>query len=104
MQNHRVYVGAIGEGIWRSLDNGQTFTRAADGMFVECHVRALAIHPDNPRVLFLGNEQGLFRSDNGADSWHRVESPLSDRQIWSIVIAADDPRLIAVGTCPSAIF
>jgi photosystem II stability/assembly factor-like uncharacterized protein len=104
MTTPRIYVGTIGEGLFRSLDGGQTFARAADGMFVECHVRALAVQPDNPRILYLGSEQGLFRSGNGADSWERVESPLNGKQIWSILLARDIPKLILAGTCPSGIF
>lgn len=100
----RIYVGTIGEGVFRSLDGGLSFTRAMDGMFVESHVRALVVHPEQPRTLFLGSDQGLFRSDNGADSWQRVESPLNGRQIWSILIAPHNPKLMLAGTCPSAIF
>ena len=104
MRPHRVYVGTIGEGLWRSTDGGETFVRAADGMFVECHVRALAVHPHDPRTLYLGSEQGLFRSTNGADSWSRVESPLNGRQIWSLLLLPQAPDVILVGTCPSRIF
>src|SRR5947208_1477051 len=104
MLKHRLYVGTIGEGLWRSLDAGETFTRSCDGMFVECHVRALAIHPRDPRVLYLGSEQGLYRSDDGADNWRRVESPLNGLQIWSILLHPANPDLIVVGTCPSRLF
>ena len=45
MTPHRLYVGTIGEGLFRSLDAGRTFRRACDGTFVECDVRALAVHP-----------------------------------------------------------
>lgn len=101
---HRIYVGTIGEGVWRSLDGGQTFARAADGMFVECHVRALAVHPDDDRLLYLGSEQGLFRSTNGADSWEQVDSPINGRQAWSILIPPRRPDAVFVGVCPSRIF
>jgi photosystem II stability/assembly factor-like uncharacterized protein len=103
-QQHRLYVGTIGEGLWRSTDGGDTFVRACDGMFVECHVRALAVDPRDPRVLYLGSEQGLFRSSNGADSWSRVESPLNGRQIWSMLLLPHNPDVIVVGTCPSRLF
>src|SRR5258706_14635945 len=96
---HRLYVGTIGEGLWRSLDGGDTFTRASDGMFVECHVRALAIHSRNDRVLYLGSEQGLFRSNDGADNWERVESPLNGFQVWPILLQPALPDVILVGTC-----
>src|SRR5215470_16414625 len=101
---HRVYVGTIGEGLWRSLDGGTTFTRSSDGMFVECHVRALAVHPRQPRTLYLGSEQGLFRSADGADNWSRVESSLDGLQIWSLLLLPADPDVILVGTCPSRLF
>ncbi len=115
---YRLYVGAIGEGLFRSLDGGETFSRACDGMFVECHVRALAVHPQDPRTIFMGSEQGLYRTVDGADHWARVESPLNGLQIWSILLAqkpvanaqgsdvADAPGsdIIVVGTCPSRLF
>jgi photosystem II stability/assembly factor-like uncharacterized protein len=118
---HRLYVGTIGEGLWRSLDGGETFVRACDGMFVECHVRALAVHPRDHRVLYLGSEQGLFRSNDGADNWSRVESPLNGLQIWSILLlspphpalspdAGGEGRVrgadevILVGACPARLF
>src|SRR5947209_11781151 len=101
---HRLYVGTIGEGLWRSKDGGATFARASDGMFVECHVRALAVHPRDPRTLYVGTEQGLFRSTDGADNWSRVESPLDGLQIWSLLVLPSDPDVILAGTCPSRLF
>src|SRR5262245_19538425 len=101
---HRLYVGTIGEGLWRSTDGGETFVRACDGMFVECHVRALAVHPDDAHVLYLGTEQGLFCSTNGADHWSRVESPLNGLQIWSLLLLPQHPEVILAGTCPSRLF
>jgi photosystem II stability/assembly factor-like uncharacterized protein len=101
---HRLYVGTVGEGLWRSTDGGESFTRASDGMFVECHVRALAVHPERPHVLYLGSEQGLFRSTDGADHWERVESPLNGLQVWSVLLLPHAPDVILVGTGPSRLF
>src|ERR1700726_3042493 len=103
-QKHRLYVGTIGEGLWRSTDGAESFTRACDGILVECHVRALAVHPHDPRVLYLGTEQGLFRSTDGADNWARVESPMNGLQIWSILLLPQAPDRVLVGTCPSRLF
>jgi photosystem II stability/assembly factor-like uncharacterized protein len=101
---HRVYVGTIGNGLWRSTDAGESFKRASDGMFVECHVRALVVDPRDDRTLWLGSEQGLFRSSDAADSWQRVESPLNGQQIWSILVLPQLPDVILAGTCPSRLF
>ena len=101
---HRLYVGTIGEGLWRSDDGGAKFVRACDGMFVECLVRGLAVHPRDPRVLFLGCESGLYRSDDGAGNWRRVESPANDCHVWSLLLSPHDPDTLLVGTCPSRLF
>jgi photosystem II stability/assembly factor-like uncharacterized protein len=101
---HRLYVGTVGEGLWRSKDGGESFVRACDGMFVECHVRALAVHPRDDRTLILGCELGLFRSNDGADNWSQIDSPLNGQQIWSILIVPHNPDVILVGTCPSRLF
>src|SRR6516162_7270281 len=101
---HRLYVGTIGEGLFRSTDGGKTFVRACDGMFVECDVRALAVDPRDPRTLYLGSELGLFRSRDGADHWMRVDGPLNGLQIWSLLLVPHAPDTILAGTCPSRLF
>jgi photosystem II stability/assembly factor-like uncharacterized protein len=98
---HRLYVGTIGEGLWRSLDGGDSFLRTIDGMFVECHVRALVSDPRRPMTLFLGNESGVYRSDDGADSWARLNLPVGDTQVWSILLTAE---AVLVGACPARLF
>src|SRR5262249_32688022 len=104
MHTHRLYVGTIGEGLWRALDGGDDFVRTCEGLFVECHVRALAVHPRDHRILYLGSEQGLFRSEDGADHWSRVDSPLNGQQIWSILLLPTAPEVILVGACPGRLF
>ena len=104
MQAHRLYVGTIGEGLFRSLDSGATFRRTCDGMFVECHVRALVVDPRDSRRLLLGSEEGLFLSTDGADNWQRIDSPLNGLQIWSILLHPTNPDLLFVGACPSRLF
>jgi photosystem II stability/assembly factor-like uncharacterized protein len=104
MTPHRLYVGTIGEGLFRSLDCGRTFRRACDGMFVECDVRAVTVHPERPNVLFMGTELGLFRSTDGADNWVLVAGPLAGVQIWAVHIPRSRPDVILVGTRPAALF
>lgn len=104
MRDHRLYVGTIGEGLFRSVDAGRTFQRTCDGMFVECHVRALAVHPSNDRILYLGSELGLFVSEDAADSWRAVSGTVEGKQVWSILVHPTTPDLMLVGTCPSQLF
>ena len=99
-----VYAGTVGQSIWRSRDGGLTFARASAGVHSECDVRALLVHPEDPRLLHLGTETGLFVSRDGADSWERASSPLDGLQVWSL---AHDPRnsqVLIAGTCPAGLY
>jgi photosystem II stability/assembly factor-like uncharacterized protein len=100
----RLYVGTIGEGLWRNTDGGGTFVRSCDGMFVECHVRALVVHPGDARILYMGTEEGLFVSRDAADSWERVASPLDGLRIWSLLMLLTNPDVMLAGTCPPRLF
>jgi photosystem II stability/assembly factor-like uncharacterized protein len=106
MIQHTLFVGTIGEGVFRSLDHGETFRRAMDGpgVFVESQVRALAVHPSRPGRIYMGNEQGLFRSDDRAGEWQRIASPCDGHPIWSILLGTGEPETIIVGCCPARLF
>jgi photosystem II stability/assembly factor-like uncharacterized protein len=100
---HRLYVGTIGEGLFRSLDHGETFRRACDGLFVECDVRALVVHPHRPEVMYMGTEVGLFVSRDGAGSWEKLSAPLDGLEVWSINLTPARPDRLVVGTRPAAV-
>jgi photosystem II stability/assembly factor-like uncharacterized protein len=103
-RTHRLYVGTIGEGVFRSLDGGESFRRTCDGMFVECDVRALVAHPQNDQVLYLGSELGVYKSSDGADSWTKLPAPLDGLEVWSLCVVPQQPATILAGTRPSHIF
>ena len=64
----------------------------------------LAVDPRDERRLYLGSEEGLFFSSNGADDWQRIDSPLNGLQIWSLLLHPANPDLLLAGTCPSRLF
>jgi photosystem II stability/assembly factor-like uncharacterized protein len=99
MKAHRLYVGTVGEGVFLSTDLGRSFRRAAAGMFVECAVRALLVDADQPATLYLGNEEGVWVSRDGAESWQCL-LPLPGQAVWTLHLHG--ARLLA-GTCPSRV-
>lgn len=106
-----VYAGTVGQGVWRSEDEGETFTRARAGMFMEADVRALALHPQRPQTLYAGTNAGLYRTEDGGTHWQRIEGPFDPGQgwpggvaIWSLLISPHDPNTLFVGTCPPAVY
>lgn len=75
-----IYVGTAGGGVWKSIDNGETWTPKSDYQR-SLSIGALAIDPNNSNRIFAGtgefNNQGwgqmygngLLRSTNGGDTW-----------------------------------
>jgi photosystem II stability/assembly factor-like uncharacterized protein len=100
----RVYVGTVGQSVWRSDDSGETFKRASAGLFSECEVRALAVHPARSEVIYAGTDRGCYRSESGGDSWEHQESPMDRTQIWSLAIDRSNPQILLAGVCPAAIY
>lgn len=101
MITHRLLVGCIGEGVFRSLDHGDTFKRAADGMFVECDTRALLVDPADGQTLYLGSEDGVFVSRDGADTWEQLLDSRREFRVWSVNVQGK--RIIA-GCSPASIY
>ena len=104
MATHRLYVGTIGEGLWRSTDGGA----ASCVPVTACSWNAMSGRwrsiRASRRFSISDLEMGLFRSTDGADNWSRVESPLNGRQIWSILLHPHRPDLLLVGTCPARLY
>jgi photosystem II stability/assembly factor-like uncharacterized protein len=75
----RMYVAISTGGVYRSEDGGESWRPRNKGVsavympgdppeFGQC-VHRIVMHPSNPNRLFLQNHWGLFRTDDGAESW-----------------------------------
>ena len=66
---------------------------------VSGRVRAIALHPQDPDVVYLGTAMGgVWKTTNGGDSW----SPLSDQEaslaVAALAIDPSNPQIIYAGT------
>lgn len=102
--NTIVYVGTVGQSIWRSDDGGLTFRRSSLGAASECDVRALILDPRDPQILHLGTETGLFVSQDGAQRWERVDGLMDGSVIWSLARDSRNADVLYCGTCPPALY
>jgi len=104
MTQTALFVGTVGEGVWRSTDGGTEWERSSKGMFVECDVRALVVHPRHPNVLYAGTNEGVYRTENAGDQWTRLEGPLDTLITWALFILPHQPDTVFAGTRPAKIF
>jgi photosystem II stability/assembly factor-like uncharacterized protein len=66
-----VYVafgGYVNGNIWATRDAGATWTNLGAAL-PAAPVRAVAVHPRDPRLLYLGSEVGVFASDDAGATW-----------------------------------
>lgn len=79
----------------RSGDAGwQSLTR---GLPRDPEVRAIELHPGDPRIVFAGTQDGVYRSDDGGDSWTSLNLPGEMRTVWSIAFDPRDADTMFVG-------
>jgi photosystem II stability/assembly factor-like uncharacterized protein len=67
----QLYVGCDVGGFYHSSDAGRNYEIRNQGLH-DYFLESLAIHPRDSRVILLGTESGVHRSDDGGRSWHWV--------------------------------
>ena len=67
-----IYVGAEADGLYRKEESDGKWEKLAKGMPPSPQVRAIAIHPNDSKTIFVGTQRGVYRSQNGGDSFERM--------------------------------
>ena len=71
--NGIIIVGSDLSGAYRSVDGGKTWeVLGYTNGLTETHVSGLGFHRGNGNIVFIGTENGIFRSENGGDSFVKV--------------------------------
>jgi len=104
-----VLVATNGQGIMRSSDAGESWTRVGigQGMHGDAIVRSVASDPARPEVVYAGTELGLYRSDDAGRKWALLDTPMKGSAVWYLLIDPTSPEVIyaCTGTpTPAAIF
>jgi len=79
-------VGAHDGGVFKSIDGGETWFAAQNGLSDTKGVSALAIDPSAPARIYAATHRGVFRSTDAAASWTSINSGLTSLNVWSIAI------------------
>jgi len=83
-----IFVGTFYDGVYRSTDNGQSWTGVHNGLPHRSWVTSLAVKGDR---VFAGDYfSGVSMSTNNGDSWTRLNSGLSNDQVRSLAVVGDD--------------
>ena len=86
---------AIGDGECRHLTRG---------LPEETHVQAVTVHPENPETVYIGTQDGPYRSTDRGEHWERLGFPDRGVQVWSILVDPKNPQTLYAGTSPVAVY
>ena len=110
----QIFVGAgCGEGNARGNYRGGLFRRRAGdgewqaatrGLPQNAEVRTIALHPADPNVLFVGTQDGPYRSIDGGERWEPLGFPDRGTVIWTLCVHPSRPNVIYAGAAPVALY
>ena len=102
----RLMVAISTGGFYRSDDGGRTWAPRNQGVradflpdkhpeFGQC-VHKVVLHPSKPQRLFLQNHWGLYRSDDGGDSWQDIARGVPSDFGFCMVMHPHDPETVYI--------
>jgi photosystem II stability/assembly factor-like uncharacterized protein len=100
------YFGAVGGGLWKTIDGGMNWTAMTDGQIRSASVGAVAVSESNPDTVFIGMGEscirgnimpgdGVYKSTDAGKTWTHVGFADSDA-IAKIRIHPTDPNIVFV--------
>src|SRR5579863_3273556 len=101
-----IYVGTTSGGVFKSSNEGVSFTPVFDRAGGMMSIGAVAVAPSNPSVVWVGtgeadNRQssswgdGVYRSTDGGQTWQKTGLE-ETRHIGKILIHPTDPKIVWV--------
>ena len=105
-QRSFIYLGLAGEtgrgrtvhaGLYRLTDGDNEWQPMHTGLPEAPAIRALAVHPLHPEIIYAGTQSGPYRSTDRGEHWEKV--PIADHglPVWSILFHPHDPDTIFIG-------
>ncbi len=101
-----IYVGFAGEtgrgrevhsGLHRLAEGDNEWRPIQTGLPEAPAIRALAVHPLHPEIIYAGTQSGPYRSADRGEHWERVNVADHAQPVWSITFHPHDPKVMFIG-------
>ena len=101
------YIGTTGGGIWKTVDDGITWTNISDGHLKTGTVGAIAVAESNPNIVIAGMGEhaargvmtsmgdGVYKSTDAGKTWKHIGLD-ETRHISDVIIHPTDPNIIFI--------
>ncbi|MFS4466535.1 WD40/YVTN/BNR-like repeat-containing protein [Maribacter sp. 2210JD10-5] len=101
------YMGTVGGGVWKTVDDGITWKNISDGFLKTATVGAIAVSESNPNIVFAGMGEhaargvmtsmgnGIYKSTNAGKTWKHVGLDKT-RHISDVIVHPKNPDIVFV--------
>jgi hypothetical protein len=87
----------------RSGDGGRTWTQGPITLFEHAAAKIAASSANGDRAYLAAYESGMYRTDDGGESWRHLDGYPTEHA-YSVVVDQDDPDTVYVGSEPAMVF
>jgi photosystem II stability/assembly factor-like uncharacterized protein len=105
-RRNEAYFGAVGGGLWKTTDGGETWAPVTDGQIRSASVGAVAVSETNPDIVWIGMGEtcirgnimagdGVYKSVDAGKTWTHVGFAASEN-ISKIRIHPTNPEIVYV--------
>jgi len=96
--------GGTRGGVFRLTEGDGECRHLSRGLPEETHVQAVTVHPEDPETVYIGTQDGPYRSTDRGEHWERLGFPDRGVQVWSILVDPNNSRTLYAGTSPVAVY
>jgi photosystem II stability/assembly factor-like uncharacterized protein len=99
-----VVLGGFGtEHVFKTTDNGQTWT-AIDNGLPDLPTSTIVVDPENPEVIYIGNDIGVYRSMDGGENWESFNTGVVDAAMVMHLSISPSNRKLRIATHGSGVW
>src|SRR5688572_25951818 len=109
----RIYAGAghyatkgkhFQGGLFRTEPGHRDWKPLTRGLPEQVEARAFAVHPRDSQVIYVGTQDGPYRSLNGGDSCERTAFPDRNAVVWSLAFHPTRENVMYAGIAPVGVY
>lgn len=100
------YFGAVGGGLWKTIDGGTSWKPVTDGQIASSSVGAVAVSESNPDIVYIGMGEtelrgnimqgdGVYKSTDAGKTWRKTGLP-DTQSIARIRVDPNNPDIVFV--------